>query len=702
MKKCLFLSLLIPALLMAQESETPPVELPPLQVLSNPTETRLPTFSTSISSFSGEELEQRQALHLQDSFGLIPNLNFAGATSRPRFLQLRGIGETSRFSGEGPPNFSVGILQDEIDLSALAGAISLFDIDSLNVLRGPQPTLYGSRALAGLLVVNSRAPTRIPETLVQVSAGSDSLFNGAVAHGGPISAKSDNLFYRLTLEWNQQDGFRDNVFLDRNDTNDRKEFNGRLQFLFEPSATTTHHLTLMSVYQDNGYDQFAPVGDGFTMYSDEPGEDTLTFWGGSLRSVYGAFEKMDLISITSGSTADTGYGYDADWGNDAFWAAPPYNFDPAVEGFRYSFTEQLDRERNQLSQEFRLLNKENNRIFNGSTDWSLGAVLAWLDEEESYQGFSSLESDYEALTSAIYGQITTSIADDLDFVGSLRLENRASDYSDDSGVNEDIDDLMTGGRIALEARPSESSNAFIGLARGFKGGGVNANPNLSESQRVYDPETAWNLEGGGAVHWADGRGRASLTLFHMWREDLQVGTSIQPDPSDPTTFTFFTDNAAEGVNYGAELEVQQPLAENVLFFGSLGLLETEFEDFQDAGGSLNIEGRDQPHAPNYTFLAGMEWEFVQDWTARVELEGKDAYYFSSDHDQRSEAYQLLHLSCRYEQDTWSISFWARNVTDEDYDTRGFFFGLTPPDYPDQLWTSKGDPAQFGMTLRVSY
>src|SRR5690606_28464450 len=119
-----------------------------------------------------------------------------------------------------------------------------------------------------------------------------------------------------------------------------------------------------------------------------------------------------------------------------------------------------------------------------------------------------------------------------------------------------------------------------------KGGGVNSNPNLSESQRIYDAETLWNLETGLRQNWSEGRGYLSLTLFYMWRRDLQIGTSIQPNPSDPTTFTYYTDNAAEGSNYGTEIELQAPLTRQLDFFASLGLLETEYSNFQDAGGNV--------------------------------------------------------------------------------------------------------------------
>jgi len=691
----IILCLLLLSILRAQPEVS--TEMEPLLVTSDPTETTLPTFSTSTTRLSSDDFQASQAKHLQDTLSMVPNLNFAGATSRPRYLQLRGIGERSQFSGEGPPNFSVGVLMDDIDLSGLAGAVSLFDVQSVDVLRGPQATLYGSRALAGLMIVNSQAPTALPENRFQFGVGTDDFFEVGVASGGPWSLMNDELFYRVSFYLSRQNGFRENVFLDEDNTNRRQEAFGRIQFLYTPSASQTHRFTLMGTELNNGYDQFSVTGDGFTMYTDEPGEDTLSFLGGSLRSTYESFQGADLISITSVSRAKSGYGYDADWANDAFWAAPPYNFDPAVEGYRYSFNEQLDRDRDQVGQEFRLQSKPGEGLWDNRSAWSSGLLVNWLEEKDEYKGFSQLDSDYEATTFGGYGQLTTAIDQGLELVTSLRVENRASDYSDSKDVSNDTSDWMYGGRIALEAEVKENQRLFIGASRGFKGGGVNANPNLTESQRIYEPENLWNLETGLRQNWSDGRGYLSLTFFYMWRRDLQIGTSIQPNPADPTSFTFYTDNAAEGSNYGTELELQAPLTDQLNLFASVGFLETEYSDFVDAGGNQNIDGREQPHAPGYNFRTGLNLQVTEKWSTQVAIEGKDSFYFSDSNDQQSNPYELVNLTIAYQTEKWTLSFWGRNIFDADYDTRGYYFGNEPPDFPSKLWTSKGDPAQFGVT-----
>ena len=103
-------------------------------------------------------LELAGVQHFQDVLGLVPNLNWSAGTSRPRFFQMRGIGELEQW--QGAPNPSVGFLIDGIDFSGVGMPATLSDVERIEVLRGPQGTAYGANALAGLIAVNTRAPQR--------------------------------------------------------------------------------------------------------------------------------------------------------------------------------------------------------------------------------------------------------------------------------------------------------------------------------------------------------------------------------------------------------------------------------------------------------------------------------------------------------------------------------------------------------------
>jgi iron complex outermembrane receptor protein len=108
----------------------------------------------SVTVMGGDTLREAGVQHLQDVLGLVPNLNWASGSSRPRYFQLRGIGENDQW--QGAPNPSVGFLIDGMDFSGVGMAATLFDVEQVEVLRGPQGAIHGANALAGLINVRTQ------------------------------------------------------------------------------------------------------------------------------------------------------------------------------------------------------------------------------------------------------------------------------------------------------------------------------------------------------------------------------------------------------------------------------------------------------------------------------------------------------------------------------------------------------------------
>ena len=114
--------------------------------------------TASVTVFTANDIRESGADHFQALINQIPNLNWAGGTSRPRYFQIRGIGERSHYFGEGPPNFSVGFVMDDMDLSGLGMVGLLYDMDQIEVFKGPQSSVYGPNAIAGLISMGSTDP----------------------------------------------------------------------------------------------------------------------------------------------------------------------------------------------------------------------------------------------------------------------------------------------------------------------------------------------------------------------------------------------------------------------------------------------------------------------------------------------------------------------------------------------------------------
>src|SRR5450755_2473498 len=131
--------------------------------------TSVASLAQSVTVLDSDTLQRAGVQHFEDVLGLIPDLNWAAGTSRPRFFQLRGIGEVEQY--QGAPNPSVGFLIDDIDFSGVGMPATLFDLDRIEVLRGPSSTVYGANALAGLISVRSRDPGRAFELGGEATAG---------------------------------------------------------------------------------------------------------------------------------------------------------------------------------------------------------------------------------------------------------------------------------------------------------------------------------------------------------------------------------------------------------------------------------------------------------------------------------------------------------------------------------------------------
>jgi outer membrane receptor protein involved in Fe transport len=126
----------------------------------------------------------------------------------------------------------------------------------------------------------------------------------------------------------------------------------------------------------------------------------------------------------------------------------------------------------------------------------------------------------------------------------------------------------------------------------------------------------------------------------------------------------------------------------VELYASLGLMSSE----------LGESGRDLAHAPRYSISAGAVYRSASGFFARLDATAQDEFFFDVTHDEQSQAYALVNARAGFEGENWRIELWARNLFDEQYAVRGFYFGNEPPDFPPALYTRAGDPRHVGLTI----
>lgn len=639
----------------------------------------------SVSVLDSTTLADAGEQHFQDVLGLVPNLNWAAGSSRPRYFQLRGVGDLEQY--QGAPNPSIGLLVDDIDFSGVGMVATLFDVEQIEVLRGPQGTQYGANALGGVIKVKTRDPRRDFDAATEVSVGQDDEWSAGGVIGGAI-AGTDTGAFRIGVQQYQSDGFRRNVFLHRDDTNGRDELTARARVRFEPTERWRIDATALLIDLDNGYDAFA-IDNSRVNQSDRPGSDSQRSLGGSVDLHYRG-DAFDVVSITAYADSDIDYGFDGDWGNSSFWGVP------------YDFTSRIQRDRRTFTQDLRLESPgaDADRPFG----WIAGAYVRELDESNGQldQGIyltditaNALQSDFRSTNYALYGQAEWALAPALELSLGLRAEGRDARYEDSNGQRFTPTDEMLGGHLSVTYAMSGTTRWYASLSRGYNSGGFNIGLAVTPDRRRYDPEFLWNLETGVKALLADGRLDTTLTLFYMQRHDEQVSSSFQLDPTDPLTFVFYTDNAAQGRNYGLEASARWHAADALWVDASLGLLRAYYLDYMF--GDRNLDGREQTNAPAYQYSIGLTWRHPFGWMARLGVNGRDAYYYSASHDERARVATLVNVKAGYEAERWSIYLWGQNVFDEDYSQLGFFFGDEPPDFTPKRYTQAGDPRQLGVT-----
>jgi iron complex outermembrane receptor protein len=666
----------------------------------------------SVTVLAQRELRDAGQQGMQDVLGLIPNLNWAGDTSRPRYFQLRGIGELEQY--QGAPNPSVGFLIDDIDFSGLGTAGTLYDIDQVDVLRGPQATRYGANALAGLIYLRSAEPTTALSGRVDLMGGDFGTRSYGAVLSGPVESLDSG--FRMAVQRYTTDGYYHNLYLGRYDTNGRDELTLRGKWTYSPSERLHVDITALHVQIDNGYDAYA-IDNSRNTESDNPSVDSQHSTGVSLHVHYEPAGDIGLTFISTYAKTLVKYGYDGDWGNPILWA-------PFTD--LYNYRDLQNRDRTTKSAEIRvgslgqagftwLAGAYANQLNETLNDTSLGAY-----EDVAYgtglsQSDTVIDSAYRARNGALFAELDGDLAANLRWSAGLRGERWTADYR---GTTTDViggtatpaasspSNNLWGGQVSLTYKLDTNQALYAQVARGYKAGGFNLSQGLLANQLLFNPETDVNWEIGYKADLRDHRLKLNADVFYLNRRDAQIKTSFQSDPTNPNDFVFYTGNAARGHDYGLESDADWRVSEVVTLGGSLGLLRTYFEDFvqQGASGSTVLsESRELANAPHWQAALNATLRDPRGPFARVDVTGMGSFYFDlPPNSTRSHAYGLLNGKLGWEQERWAAYLWGRNLLNKNYAVRGFFFGDEPPDFNPKLYVQLGDPRTWGASVSVKF
>jgi outer membrane receptor protein involved in Fe transport len=660
----------------------------------------------SITVLDSATLKATGQQHFEDVIGMVPNLNWSGDTNRPRYFQIRGIGELDEY--QGAPNPSVGFLIDDIDFSGIGTVGTLFDMDHIEVLRGPQGTRYGANALGGLIAMQSAAPADEFGARVELSGGEyDTRSYGAMVTG-PVTAL-DSAF-RIAVQQYSSDGFYRNEYLGRDSTDGDDELTLRARWRFQPSDDLRMDLTVFDIRVNDGYDAWN-FADNRNTQTDQPGQDAQDSAAGSLKITYAGLGPTTLSFIGTFANSHIRYSYDSDFGNPVLWAP-----------ITYQYSDSQVRERRTHSLEARLANTTP-----AAVNWLVGVYQLDLGEsladtapgvyadpsnpDNDSQTLMVTDSHFHSVNSAIFGALDGTLGQSWHWNVGARAERRTADYHD---VSNDLDnpDPVThafapvnhlwGGNASLEYQAAPGQNLYVSVGRGYKAGGFNLGPGLPANQILFQPESDVNFETGYKADLFAHRLRVDADVFYTHRTGLQLQTGEQLVPNDPTTFVLYNINAPSGRNYGAESDLAWTPVELIELGASMGLLNSSYHGLTLDGESL--PDRALPHAPSWQGSLSGTLHGKGGVYLRADLTGRGSFYYDLPalDPYTSHAYVLLNLKAGVIRDRWSADIWVRNVTDRNYAVRGFYFGDVPPNFPYQQFVQLGAPRQAGATVSYSF
>lgn len=673
----------------AEDKET--VELPDVVVSADFRPKSAQKTAVSLTEIDQEAIASRGAQHLEEVLNLAPNVNLSAGASRGRFFQIRGMGILSQY--DNPVNPSVGLMIDGIDFSRLGGAATLFDIDAVEVLQGPQGTKFGPNAIAGAITMRSAEPSREFKMRAQTSLGEYNTRNFGLAVGGTIV--EDQLLGRASIYSHKSDGYMQNDTLGRDNTQKQDELIFRSKFKLFATEDLTLDFTLMHVNVNNGYDGFT-LDNSRHSTSNQPGVDTQNTNAFGVKANWQASDAVIIQSEASYLNSSSTYSFDGDWRTE-------------------NDGEKHNRDRDNYSFEVRALSDKAGRIFNDSTDWTVGVYRFVQDERfkstVDYRSYgpdylTQISGKYNTENTALFGQLDSHLTDKLTLVSGLRVEDFKAHYADSglvesspSSVKKNVSEVLFGAKLGLNYQVEANQLVYTSLTRGYKPGGINNNANLPQNQRQFMTEYMWNLETGLKSSWLDGKLITNLAAFYAKRLDAQTHSSAQIPGTG--NFIEFYDNAARATHQGIEASMDWFLTDQFRLLGSLGLLDAKFDRYDNPDPTAyNPQGRQVAHAPKYTFNLGSEFYANEAWTLRANVEGKDAFYFSDSHNAKSNGYAVLNANADYKYNKhWRMSVWARNLLNKDYATRGFYFDNG---FGEQRYVQYGEPRVAGLTVTYDY
>ena len=597
----------------------------------------------AVSAFNANRIAELQARDLSGLQYATPNLYLDKGDASNAVIYIRGVGQNDSLAFVDP---GVGVYVDDVFIARTQAAfLELFDVDRVEVLRGPQGTLYGRNTIGGAIKFVSTRPPKTFDAYLEAGIGNYNSYDLKGRIGGPLI--DDKLFAKAAFSFQRRDGFNHNLFTGKDD-GDLRSFSGRGALLFTPTERLEFLLSVdgkidrpdtsrSPVRQTSitgathaGIVTLPAIADPYTVDTNANGLSDISAFGVSLTSRLTASDAITLESISSYRKFDFDLKLDTDGSHL-----------PILDIL-------LHQKQEQFSQELR------GTYDNKGAFLFTGGLYYFYDRDQTFSGYDDGAATIFGFPVTAFGfpnaalartrQITDSYAAFGD--GTLKLSRalsisaglRYTHEKRESGrlfenffdpkisIIQQAPPFLAGvgvpgrpisGSVSFDAwtpkasisyKAAEHALLYASVSRGFKSGGFDGRASSDFGFRPFRPEYVWSYEGGAKTSYLNGRATANVTVFYNDYTDVQV-TSFGADPKTGVFASLFT-NAAKARTYGAELELAAHPTKQLSIEGSVGYLDAHYQKFDIlVGGHItDVSNRPLVNAPRWNASLGATYK----------------------------------------------------------------------------------------------
>jgi iron complex outermembrane receptor protein len=632
----------------------------------------------SLTVLTEDEINDAQINSIRDVAANTPNFFTSVGDRAFNFYSVRGISNSNFLVRD-----SVGFYLDDVPIEYFHQLFpgDLLDIEQVEVLRGPQSTLYGRNSIAGVVNVTSRPPSGDFEAQLGLEYGTYNQRRVQASISDTLIP--DTLGFRLSGVYSARDGFTENTFLDE-DANDQSDLAGRLNLLWTPSPDWSVSFNALAAGSQDAGTVYAAIDqdDPFEIEENEIADLDLFVGAQSLRVGYNG-DNFRFTSITAHNASNTTYQSDGDY----------------TARDLYTFTTEIFSDI--WSQEFRFQSPTDGDRFN----WLVGAYLQnrqfnveqqrveYTREGAAFFGipdirFGDVLAEYDQDTLAAFGQVDFVPIDPLTLTVGLRYEysrddlerrDTAETFSGIVTTSGDLDDSIDGDallpRFTVTYRFNPNVAAYGSITRGYRP--VTLNYSIDDaSLNDVRQESSWNYEIGVKSSLLNDRLTFSLAGFINEVDDYQVLL--------PNAQGFLVDITNAQVRIvGFEAEARAIPLDGLELIAGFGFVDAEYTDYSSSTGE-NFDGNKLTYAPEYTFNLAAQYRSPGGFFSRLELQGLGTYYFNDANTLEQDPFVLVNARIGYEFDDSGVYLFANNLFDQEYFTAAFVpFGITRANYGDR-------------------